>query len=84
MFFINCNKANCIVLALDNIFLLHNEIISTRKQLHFLKVFLSKTKQIGRHFNVIKVTLTKFVFKPYLINIRCSLSLKYVIQLEVP
>ena len=35
-------------------------------------------------FKVIKVTPTKFIFGPYLINIRYSLSLKYGIQLEVP
>ena len=28
--------------------------------------------------------LPNLFFEPYLINIRCSLSLKYVIQLEVP
>ena len=28
--------------------------------------------------------LPNLFFEPYLINVRCSLSLKYVIQLEVP
>ena len=57
------------------------KLFQLEKKLHFLKVFLSKNN--GRNFKVIKVTLTKFIFEPYLITIRCSLRL-YVIQLEVP
>ena len=58
------------------------KLLQLEKKLYFFKVFLFKKN--GRHFKVIKVTPTKLLFEPYLINIRCSISLKYVIQLEVP
>ena len=60
-----------------------NEIISTRKKLHLLKVF-SKKPKMAAISRSLRSHLPNTFFEPYLINIRCSLSLKYVIQLDVP
>ena len=61
-------------------FFLQNEIISTRKK--GFKSFSLEKKTKWPPFQ--GHTCQIYFFEPYLINIRCTLSLKYVIQLEVP
>ena len=60
------------------------KLFQLEKKLYFLKVFLSKKKKMAAISRSSRLHLPNLFFEPYLINIRCSLSLKYVIQLEVP
>ena len=83
--FKKCNIAYCIVLALSKtLFFLQNEIISTRKKVELFKSFSLKNPKMHAILRSSRSHLPNLFFEPYLINIKCSLSLKYGIQLEVP
>ena len=60
------------------------KLFQLEKKLYLLKVFLSKKNKMAASSRSSRSRLPNLFFEPYLINIRCSLSLKYVIQLEVP
>ena len=60
------------------------KLFELEKKLYFLKFFSQEKIKMAAISRSSRSHLPNLFFEPYLINIRCSQSLKYVIQREVP